>query len=236
MDLMSSKELIMSIPLWPRILIFIGIVVGLWFVFFYPVESKADKTKSTPNAQTLNNIKGDYVQGNKVMNVNTNDNANVIKEFRKFMGEWDRKENSRGKLISPVSDINQKSYTVIFGNNRFEGVRSVLMVADVPLVTMRVEDNKFYINAAIYDQKEQVMALIRDNNWYLETDKKLRKEIGINSLKVWDENNNLLLDCKLLSDHVIKLNGIFRYNGTEIKATDSGIEISGRGGYGLGGM
>lgn len=80
------------------------------------------------------------------------------------------------------------------------------------------------------------MALIRDNEWIFERSENLKKEVRINSIKIWGDKDRLLLDCEMLSDRRIKLNGIFRKDGAEIIATDEGTQISsGKGGVGLGG-
>jgi hypothetical protein len=108
---------------------------------------------------------------------------------------------------------------------------------EIPLVTMAINNkNELIVNALIYNEKNKLIGLINNNQWAIEPMVGLRKESGINWLKVWDSTNQLILDIEIISDRLIKLNGVFRKSNAEIIATDEGMKINPHGsGIGLGG-
>ena len=164
--------------------------------------------------------------------------AALINEHMQYMKEQFEIQQASGRLMPPYFGDSKEPYKLIFGTNTFINTPNVLIVDGIPLVTMKVKNNILLVSATIYDNKGQVLALMRDNEWIFERTARLKKEVRINSLKIWDENNNLLLDCKLLSNKRIKLNGIFRKDGAEIIATDEGLHVksSGKTSVGLGGI
>jgi len=144
---------------------------------------------------------------------------------------------SSGKLFSPPISKGSEQFRVIFGSNTFIGTPKLLVVDDIPLVTMAINNkNELIVNALIYNEKNKLIGLINNNQWAIEPMVGLRKESGINWLKVWDSTNQLILDIEIISDRLIKLNGVFRKSNAEIIATDEGMRINPHGsGIGLGG-
>jgi hypothetical protein len=81
---------------------------------------------------------------------------------------------------------------------------------EIPLVTMAINNkNELIVNALIYNEKNKLIGLINNNQWAIE---------------------------EIISDRLIKLNGVFRKSNAEIIATDEGMKINPHGsGIGLGG-
>ena len=163
--------------------------------------------------------------------------ATLINQHMQYMKEEFEIQQATGRLIPPIFGGTEEPYELVFGTNTFINTPNVLVVDNIPLVTMKVRNNILLVSATIYDDKGQVLALIRDNEWIFERSVTLKKEVKINSIKIWDDRDRLLLDCQMLSNKKIKLNGIFRKGDAEIIATDEGLHIrsSGEGGVGLGG-
>lgn len=144
---------------------------------------------------------------------------------------------SSGNLFSPPVSRKNEQFRVIFGSNTFIGTPNIIVIDDIPLITMGINKNgELIVNALIYDNEDKLIGLINNNQWVIEPKHGLRKASGINWLKVWDKSESLILDIEVVSTKLIKLNGIFRKSGAEIIATDNGMTINAKGsGVGIGG-
>ncbi len=229
-DFLSQLPIILRIVVW-----LVGLIFWTWFVFWYPTSAGKNNMKDKPhikNQRNIGPIGGDYVEGNKITNTypvaESDKELKAIKEHLSYQKKQLELELATGKLKPPFSDDTKETYELLFGTNRFLNTPKILITDGIPLVTFKVKNNELLVSATVYDDKGQVLALIKDNECELTRDERLKTERRPNSLKLWDENNNLLLDCELLSNKEIKLNGIFRNNGGEIIAiaTDKGLQIS----------
>ncbi|MFA5168782.1 MAG: hypothetical protein WC530_09665 [Candidatus Omnitrophota bacterium] len=153
----------------------------------------------------------------------------LLKAQKKYMKEQFEIQQTAGRLISANLGPDEGPYQLIFGSNSFIGLPNILVVGGIPLVTMKVVNGALLVSTVIYDEEGRVLALIKDNEWIFERSENLKKEVRINSVKIWDNKNRLLLDCEMLSNRRIALNGIFRKDGAEIIATNEGMTIKSSG-------
>ncbi|MDE2215194.1 MAG: hypothetical protein KGJ61_08790 [Candidatus Omnitrophica bacterium] len=161
----------------------------------------------------------------------------LVNAQKTYMKEQFEIQQQTGELISPSLRTEEGPYQVMFGSNIFINTPNILIVGGVPLVTMKVVNGELLVSAIIYDGDGGVIAMIKDNKWIYQRSKNFKKEVRLNLIKIWDGQNRLLLDCEMLSNTRIKLNGVFRKDGSEIIATDEGLRINsvGKWGVGLGG-
>ena len=244
------------IAIW--IIFFAAIIVILIFTYPTRMPKQAlqrkeaaeieDKESPTKNQTNIGKVEGDYVAGNKYVSELKDKGTTqqietlnrkidiLLEQQEKYLKQQYNLQAATGKLLSPETGRKGEPYRINFGTNIFTNTPDILVVDGIPLVTMAVKDNRLLVSATIYSKEGKILCLIKDNEWVSENKTGLRKESTINSLKVWDDKNRLILDVAILSDRLIKLNGIFYKKGAEIIATDEGLRINSKGtSVGLGG-
>lgn len=160
----------------------------------------------------------------------------ILKQQEQYLKQQYDLQEAKGELMSPEPGRTAEPYRINFGTNIFINTPNILVADGIPLITMAVKNNRLLVSATIYDKDGKILCLIRDNEWVLENKFGLRKESTIDSLKVWDDKNRIILDVEAVSDRLIKLNGVFYKKGAEVIATDEGLKINSVGtSIGLGG-
>ena len=219
-----------TLLVWSKIFGFIGAFCVLASSFgVWKFESRLNKEKD----RKIEELVEGNTELNKKMDVLL---ERIIGDQNQYLKEQYEIQLASGRLIPPVAGRDEGPYKLIFGTNTFINTPSVLVIDGIPLITMKIINNTLLLSTTIYGEHGQVLAIIRDNDWIFEQIPKLRKEIKPNLIKLWDDKDRLILDCELLSNKVIKLNGIFRKGNAEIIASDKNLIVNSRGSFiGLGG-
>jgi hypothetical protein len=100
---------------------------------------------------------------------------------------------------------------------------------DHRILSFNTEDGLLTISAIISSRDGRIIAEIRDGEFDLNPNNYFTKyHPDFSKLSVIDSYNNEAIYIYYMNGNNIKLRGIFKYQGNEVRITDDGIMLNGR--------